>query len=830
MAEVTDDQVRKAVEEEAEEDPEFLASLTEGLSSQRDVRERAARRLDVDEALLKPFKKTIKAVMTDLWTAPDAAPEALEKAAPKPKKAEPAAPRAPAAAAPAPAAVSATAAPPKAPQLKRKRTVFRGVRYDALVTHMARDQWDTTEKRRTDGTGQVDRTYTRAGETKVYRSMLEVARAHYPELLTEAGAPAPAPAPAAAPGRRPSTDSSDDDESLHAKEPAPASARYAVGDAVAARWKAGLDYYPAIVIGVRAVRGFGVVDLQYSDGSNDKEWGVVEALVRPLKRRRAAVAERVGSAAPAAEGSASGPADTAEAPASAPSGTKLACEVREVGDEKWQSFDSRADAARAFPGLSKMSVSRLISNNPTDPAPQHIRERYEARDAVDGDDELAVAAHGPENSDDEEEEDAPTFARGPNGELACEVRRVGDKKWRRFASRADAARGFTGLKAYYISWLIDKNRSLPQHIRDKYEARNVIDGDGERGGSGDAAEAPNAGAAATRSACEIRRVGDKKWRRFASQTEADGVFPGLSSGYISRLIANKPSNRAPQHIRDKYEARNAIDGDDEEEDDEDDDEDEDAAAARKRPRFGAVEVRRAGETNWRRFATRDDAVAAFSEIRDRGDISELVSRPSKARLAIRGKFEARNVVDEADGEEDSKAEEERPAATAPRGPALIGRKVRIWWPHDREWFCGTVNAFDGRLHEVTYDDGSLWDEDLETPGERKWELVGGGDVDADADAASDASSPRKRARPDEEPCCAICLEPLDADAPSLEACGHRLHADCLFGAGQLVSHAWADNAPSTRRGQRVECPTCRQASWVPQEDIESYRVRECKDT
>ena len=53
---------------------------------------------------------------------------------------------------------------------------------------------------------------------------------------------------------------------------------------------------------------------------------------------------------------------------------------------------------------------------------------------------------------------------------------------------------------------------------------------------------------------------------------------------------------------------------------------------------------------------------------------------------------------------------------------------------------------------------------------------------------------------------------------------------CLFGAGQLVSHAWADNAPSTRRGQRVECPTCRQASWVPQEDIEGYRVRECKDT
>ena len=282
------------------------------------------------------------------------------------------------------------------------------------------------------------------------------------------------------------------------------------------------------------------------------------------------------------------------------------------------------------------------------------------------------------------------------------------------------------------------------------------------------------------------------------------------------------NNPTKSFYRGKYEARNVGDESSDSDDAEDDD---DAAPARKRPRLGLVEVRRTGETSWRRFATRDDAAAAFPEIRNRSDIAELITRPAKAPLAIRGKFEARNVVDEADGEEDSKMEEERPAV---RGAALIGRKVRIWWPHDREWFTGTVGAFDGRLHEVTYDDGSLWDEDLETPGERKWELVGGGGTDIDADAAS-ASSPRKRARPEEEPCCAICLEPLDADAPSLEACGHRLHADCLFGAGQLVSHAWADNAPSTRRGQRVECPTCRQASWVPQEAIEGYRVRECKD-
>ena len=181
---------------------------------------------------------------------------------------------------------------------------------------------------------------------------------------------------AAGAGRRPSTDSSDDDdESLHAKEPAPASARYAVGDAVEARWKAGLDYYPAIVIGVRAVRGFGVVDLQYSDGSNDKEWGVVEALVRPLKRRRAAVAERVGSDAAPAPAAEERPAGRRRP---APGGR--ACEIRRVGDKEWRRFASRGRRRRRSDRHQQSTKYRLgSSTNPGFLAPQHIRERYEAR-------------------------------------------------------------------------------------------------------------------------------------------------------------------------------------------------------------------------------------------------------------------------------------------------------------------------------------------------------------------------------------------------------------------------------------------------------------------
>ena len=60
-------------------------------------------------------------------------------------------------------------------------------------------------------------------------------------------------------------------------------------------------------------------------------------------------------------------------------------------------------------------------------------------------------------------------------------------------------------------------------------------------------------------------------------------------------------------------------------------------------------------------------------------------------------------------------------ANAPRGAGLIGHKIRVWWPHDRAWFVGKVNAFDGnRLHEIGYEDGEDWDEDLD---QRRWEVV-----------------------------------------------------------------------------------------------------------
>ena len=191
--------------------------------------------------------------------------------------------------------------------------------------------------------------------------------------------------------------------------------------------------------------------------------------------------------------------------------------------------------ARVILFIERIIIKRIISNNPTDPAPQHIREQYEARNAVDGDDE---------------EDDAPTTAPRSNGEVACEIRRVGDKKWRRFASRVDADGVFPGLSWRNISKLISNapGSLAPPHIRKLYEARDAIGGDGElavaaRGpADSDDDEEDDAPTTAPRSngelACEIRRVGDKKWRRFASRSDAARAFPGLEKSYICRLITN----------------------------------------------------------------------------------------------------------------------------------------------------------------------------------------------------------------------------------------------------------------------------------------------------
>ena len=135
--------------------------------------------------------------------------------------------------------------------------------------------------------------------------------------------------------------------------------------------------------------------------------------------------------------------------------------MRRVGDTEWRIFATGMDASRAFPEVNQSQVSKLVRND----APNaEVRRLYEAR---------------PLTADDP----VPLATTITNGKMACEVRRVGDKNWRRFESRSDAARAFPGLDKRDISDLINKPHTTKKSllaVREMYEARNAVASDDEQ--------------------------------------------------------------------------------------------------------------------------------------------------------------------------------------------------------------------------------------------------------------------------------------------------------------------------------------------------------------
>ncbi len=55
---------------------------------------------------------------------------------------------------------------------------------------------------------------------------------------------------------------------------------------------------------------------------------------------------------------------------------------------------------------------------------------------------------------------------------------------------------------------------------------------------------------------------------------------------------------------------------------------------------------------------------------------------------------------------------------------LEGRRIRVWWPAESEWYEGTVGGRSGRKHSVEYDDG---DTELVDLSREKFELLEGGE-------------------------------------------------------------------------------------------------------
>ncbi|CAJ2675066.1 unnamed protein product [Trifolium pratense] len=75
--------------------------------------------------------------------------------------------------------------------------------------------------------------------------------------------------------------------------------------------------------------------------------------------------------------------------------------------------------------------------------------------------------------------------------------------------------------------------------------------------------------------------------------------------------------------------------------------------------------------------------------------------------------------------------------------SLVGKRVKVWWPEDNEFYKGVVDSFDSssKKHTVSYDDG---DEEILNFDDEKWEIVEDDD-DQDVKEESHRASPEPSA-------------------------------------------------------------------------------------
>ncbi|XP_063943550.1 sister chromatid cohesion protein PDS5 homolog C isoform X2 [Daucus carota subsp. sativus] len=76
------------------------------------------------------------------------------------------------------------------------------------------------------------------------------------------------------------------------------------------------------------------------------------------------------------------------------------------------------------------------------------------------------------------------------------------------------------------------------------------------------------------------------------------------------------------------------------------------------------------------------------------------------------------------------------------GENLVGARVKVWWPDDKQYYEGIIESFDVRRkkHKVSYTDG---DEEVLVLQKEKWEFVDDGTVQEEGDKDSNPSSSAK---------------------------------------------------------------------------------------
>ncbi|KAL2939980.1 Sister chromatid cohesion protein PDS5-like protein B-B [Bienertia sinuspersici] len=127
-------------------------------------------------------------------------------------------------------------------------------------------------------------------------------------------------------------------------------------------------------------------------------------------------------------------------------------------------------------------------------------------------------------------------------------------------------------------------------------------------------------------------------------------------------------------------------------------------------------------------------------------VKDLAKTPAKdegKKSAGSAKSTAKSVKDESDVEKASKSNSKRKRTSGNKAPKygkeLVGARVQVWWPDDKEFYEGVIELFDSSTgkHKVLYNDGDIENLKLE---KEKWKLIDDGSA-PDQGHLSDGESP-----------------------------------------------------------------------------------------
>ena len=130
---------------------------------------------------------------------------------------------------------------------------------------------------------------------------------------------------------------------------------------------------------------------------------------------------------------------------------------------------------------------------------------------------------------------APSYDHG----VRCEVRRVGDARWRRFASWRDAAQAFGVRHASNLSRLANGDPKLPAWVREQYEARRLADDDDD--------DAPAADESSVYNEAALRALRERVERDSGDEMTAarlDALLAGWKGSRERKLTHGRPNGFA----------------------------------------------------------------------------------------------------------------------------------------------------------------------------------------------------------------------------------------------------------------------------------------------